>query len=166
MNPYNKDGAMFLRPRKFVQSCKKKWFIFKKTYLRGYFFYMMFLSIQIFIKPNATFFSFSSVVTGERHLSIQYVIKHSKRVKKKYSDITIIRYLIVSLQKNSFPPWEKHRISISTKNVSWWDQTLITRDFCPHCFACSQKFQHLNCLLKHICTHYAVCTRVIKLLRN
>lgn len=118
---------------------------------------MMFLSIQIFIKSKATFFSFSSVVTGERHLSIQYVIKHSKRVKKKYSDITIIRYLIVSLQKNSFPPWEKHRISISTKNVSWWDKTLITRDFCPHCFACSQKFQHLNCLLKHICTHFMQC---------
>lgn len=122
-----------------------------------FFFYMMFLSIQIFIKPKATFFFF--FFSCYRWTSSIYSICHQifKTCKKKYSDITIIRYLIVSLQKNSFPPWEKHRISISTKNVSWWDQTLITRDFCPHCFACSQKFQHLNCLLKHICTHFMQC---------
>lgn len=127
MNPYNKDGAMFLRPRKFVQSCKKNGLFLRRHTLGVIFFYMMFLSIQIFIKPKATFFFF--FFSCYRWTSSIYSICHQifKTCKKKYSDITIIRYLIVSLQKNSYPP------------------------------SCSQKFQHLNCLLKHICTHFMQC---------
>lgn len=35
MNPYNKDGAMFLRPRKFVQICKKKNGLFLRRHTLG-----------------------------------------------------------------------------------------------------------------------------------
>lgn len=39
MNPYNKDGAMFLRPRKFVQSCKKNGLFLRRHTLGVIFLY-------------------------------------------------------------------------------------------------------------------------------
>lgn len=107
-------------------------------------------------------FSFSSVVTGERHLSIQNVIKPSKHVKKKYSDIKIIRYLIVSLQKNFFSPLrETYRISISakptlTKYVLLGDRPLITRDFLPTLLCMYRKISTLKLFINtYMYTYYA-----------